>query len=78
LKAWNIQKVLNWTTSFFESKNILQPKLSAELLLASVLKVSRMQLYLDYNYVLNSNQLKKYKEYIKKRLENITYCRKRI
>ena len=71
MKTWDIQKVLNWTTSFFKSKNILQPKLSAELLLASVLKLSRMQLYLDYNYVLNSNQLKKYKEYIKKRLENI-------
>ncbi len=71
METWNIQKVLNWTTSFFKSKNILQPKLSAELLLASVLKLSRMQLYLDYNYVLNSNQLKKYKGYIKKRLENI-------
>lgn len=70
MQTWTIKKILDWTTSFFKSKNIPQARLSAELLLSATLNYSRMQLYLNYNYILSPQELKKYKEFIVKRLEH--------
>ncbi|MBM3713259.1 MAG: peptide chain release factor N(5)-glutamine methyltransferase [Actinobacteria bacterium] len=70
-QIWNVKRLLNWATNFFTAKNIAQPKLSAELLLASVLNYSRMQLYLHFDYVPGENELARFKEYILKRIQNI-------
>ena len=69
MQTWNIKKILDWTINFFKSKGIPQHRLSAELLLSGVLGLSRIQLYLNYSYVLTPQELKKYKEFILKRLE---------
>jgi len=69
LQVWNVKKILDWTINFFKAKNIPQPRLSSELLLSAVLKLSRMQLYLKYDYVLTQQELKEYKKFIIKRLE---------
>lgn len=71
MQVWNIKKILEWTTIFFESKGVQHPRLSAELLLSSVLKLTRMQLYLNYDYVLNPEELGKYKELIIKRAKHV-------
>lgn len=71
MKVWNIKNLLEWTTGFFESKGIQHPRLSAELLLGSVMKLSRMQLYLNYDYVLSPEELSKYKELIVKRAQHV-------
>lgn len=70
-QIWNVKKLLNWATKYFTAKNIPQPKLSAELLLSSVLVYSRMELYLNFDYVLGKNELAIFKEYILKRLQNM-------
>ena len=69
MQTWSIKKILDWAINFFKVKGIPQHRLSAELLLSGVLNLSRMQLYLNYSYVLTPQELKKYKNFILKRLE---------
>ena len=71
MEKWNVKKILDWGIDFFNGKDVPRPRLSAELLLASVLGLSRMNLYLNYNRVLNSSELKTYKGHILKRLEHV-------
>jgi release factor glutamine methyltransferase len=71
LRIWNVKSILDWAINYFKYKNINQPRLSAELLLSSVLGLDRVNLYLNYNHVLNKEELALYKKYILKRLENI-------
>jgi len=70
-QVWTINNLLSWTINFFRRKNINNPRLSAELLLSFVLGLSRMELYLHYDLVPDEKQLKKYRELISKRLENV-------
>lgn len=70
-QVWTINKLITWTIEFFKRKNISNPRLSAELLLSYVLGFTRMELYLHYDMVPEEKQLKKYRELISKRLENV-------
>ena len=47
-QGWTIRRLLEWTTQFFTRKEVDAPRLSAELLLAHVLKAARIKLYTDY------------------------------
>jgi len=71
MESWTVKKILEWGIDFFKKKDIPQARLSAELLLAAVLGLSRMNLYLDYNRILNKEELGAYKKYILERLEHI-------
>ncbi len=64
---WTILKVLKWTTSYFKSRSIESPRPSAEILLAHILKINRIDLYLQYDQPLNSNELEKFRALIKRR-----------
>lgn len=44
---WTTRRLLHWTTDFLARRGIDSPRLSAEMLLASVLEVPRLKLYLD-------------------------------
>jgi len=69
-QIWNISKLLAWAIDYFKTKEIPEPRLSAELLLSAVLNLSRMDLYLKYDLELDESQLKKYKEMIIRRLDH--------
>ncbi len=71
MQIWNVKNILDWAINYFRRKNISQPRLSAELLLSSVLKLDRINLYLNYGRVLKKDELALYKKYILKRLENV-------
>jgi len=71
LEIWTVKKILEWGIEFFKKKDIPQSRLSSELLLASVLGLSRMELYLNYDRVLTTRELAKYKKYILMRLEHM-------
>ena len=45
---WTIGRLIEWTRNFFEKKGIPQPRLEAEILLAHVLGVERIDLYMRY------------------------------
>jgi len=67
-QIWNISKLLAWAMDYFKTKEIPEPRLSAELLLSAVLNLSRMDLYLKYDLELDETQLKTYKAMILRRL----------
>jgi release factor glutamine methyltransferase len=69
-QIWTINKLLAWAIDYFKTREIPEPRLSAELLLCAVLDLSRMDLYLKYDLELNDIQLKKYKEFILRRLNH--------
>ena len=71
MQIWNVKSILDWAINYFKSKEIPHPRLSAELLLSSVLKLSRINLYLNYSRVLNKQELALYKKYILKRLQHV-------
>ncbi|MEA2015968.1 MAG: peptide chain release factor N(5)-glutamine methyltransferase [Actinomycetota bacterium] len=71
MQIWNVKNILDWAINYFRRKDISQPRLSAELLLSLVLKLNRINLYLNYNRVLKKDELALYKKYILKRLENV-------
>ncbi|MCJ7544254.1 MAG: peptide chain release factor N(5)-glutamine methyltransferase [Phycisphaerae bacterium] len=47
--AWTVLKLLNWTRDYLTGA-VDEPRLSAEVLLASVLKCPRLQLYTRFDY----------------------------
>jgi release factor glutamine methyltransferase len=46
-EAWTTRKLIAWTAHHLEKKGVDSPRLSAEMLLAHVLQVTRLKLYLD-------------------------------
>ncbi len=66
---WTILKLLQWTTSYFNSHNIEGARASAEILLANALGLKRIDLYLRYDQPLGSQELSTFKTLIKRRLQ---------
>jgi len=67
-RAWTILELLKWTTSYFKSHDIDSPRAAAEILLAHVLKLKRIDLYLRYDQPLCRDELSLYKAVIKRRV----------
>jgi release factor glutamine methyltransferase len=65
---WTILKLLEWTTAYFKSHAIESPRAAAELLLAHVLRLKRVDLYVRYDQPLIAAELELYKTLIKRRL----------
>ncbi len=66
-ETWTILKVLQWTTGYFAGKGIEQPRADAEVLLAHVLRLERIQLYLRFDQPLKRDELAAYKELLRRR-----------
>ncbi len=66
-ETWTILKVLRWTTGYFESKGIEQPRADAEVLLAHALRMERIQLYLRFDQPLTAAELATYRELVRRR-----------
>ena len=71
MQTWNVKSILDWAINYFKNKSIPQPRLSAELLLSSVLDLDRINLYLNYKRVLSKQELAIYKKYILKRIQHV-------
>ncbi|MBN2019014.1 MAG: peptide chain release factor N(5)-glutamine methyltransferase [Sedimentisphaerales bacterium] len=55
--TWTIQRLLNWVTEYLKGKSVDSPRLSAELLLSHVLGLKRIELYTQFNKVVEQEQL---------------------
>jgi release factor glutamine methyltransferase len=60
-EPWTVRRILEWTTGYFKRKDVFQPRLSAEQLLAHVLNYPRIRLYTDYERVLTDADLSAYR-----------------
>ena len=57
MQPWTIQKLLNWITEHFTSKRLDRPRLSAELLLCHILGMKRIELYTQFDKIVDKQQL---------------------
>lgn len=65
-QTWTVKRILEWTSAFFDRKHVDAPRLSAELLLAHVLKVPRIKLYTDYERPLIEAELVTFREFVRR------------
>jgi len=68
---WSVLELLNWTTQFFDKKNIESPRLQVELLLAHVLGWKRIDLYTRFDHVVPPDKLAEFKQLILQRTEHV-------
>ncbi|MBN9686740.1 MULTISPECIES: peptide chain release factor N(5)-glutamine methyltransferase [unclassified Corallococcus] len=66
--VWTIRRILTWTTGHFEKRGVDAPRLTAEILLAYVLKTGRVRLYVDLDRPLSKDELAAFKALIERRL----------
>lgn len=67
-ESWTSLKVLDWTTQRFDSAGIPSARLDAQVLLAHVLQCERVALYTAFDKPLGEEELRAYRELIKRRL----------
>ncbi|MGI8481178.1 MAG: peptide chain release factor N(5)-glutamine methyltransferase [Chthoniobacterales bacterium] len=60
-------EVLQSTTGYFKQRNVESPRLNAEYLLAHVLKVERIDLYLEFERTLTEEELAPLRELVRRR-----------
>lgn len=74
-EIWAVGRILATTTTFLGAKGSLTPRLDAELLLARILKMSKVQLYLNFEREMSLEELGEYRELIRRRsrLEPVAY-----
>jgi len=65
-QAWTIGRLLSWTADFFAEKQIDQPRLAAEVLLAHVLKCQRIDLYTRFDETVSESQRADFRGMIKR------------
>lgn len=68
-ETWTILKLLKWTTAYFKSHHIEQPRVAAEILLAQTLGLGRVDLYVQYDRPLESHELEVFKRFIQRRIQ---------
>ena len=64
---WTILKLIQWTTAYFSSHKIENPRVDAEILLAYCLGIKRVDLYIRFDQPLSQNELAVFKDLIKRR-----------
>lgn len=67
----NIKEILSKTDSFFTKVGLESPRLDAEVLLADLLGMERINLYVKFDYPLTEEELAEYRDRVKKRAKRI-------
>lgn len=62
-----VLEAIQLSTDFLEKKGIESPRINAELLLASILNIKRLDLYLQFERPLNEKEISLYREKLKRR-----------
>ena len=69
-KIWTILDLITWGTEYLTEKNISDARLTIELMLARVLRFTRIQLYTKFDQPLSETELSHFKEFLKRRIAN--------
>ena len=69
-QTWTILAILNTTSDYFSKHAIENPRLNAERLLAHTLKCDRLNLYLQFDRILDSRELAYFRNLVKRRAEH--------
>lgn len=65
-EPWTIARLLSWTRSHFDARQLDQPRLCAELLLAHALNCPKIQLYTDFERIPEPNQMAVFRSLVKR------------
>jgi release factor glutamine methyltransferase len=68
VKAWTIGELLKVSADYLKQKGIDSPRLSAEILLAHQLHLTRVKLYLQYDQPLTEPEVEGYRALVRRRL----------
>jgi release factor glutamine methyltransferase len=66
--SWTVLTILRTTTAFLEERDVDEPRLSAEHLLADVLDCRRLDLYLGYDRPLDNDEVEAYRSRVRRRM----------
>jgi release factor glutamine methyltransferase len=67
---WTVLKTVTWSREYLQGKGVSEPRLSAELLLGSVLGLERLELFLQFDRPLNPAELGDFKALLLRRIQN--------
>ncbi len=65
-QTWTLRKILDWCVQYFDRKGVDSPRLSAEMLLAHVLKCQRIKLYTDLHRPMIESELAAIREIVRR------------
>jgi release factor glutamine methyltransferase len=68
-----ITDLLSKSAAWLKEKGSTSPRLDAELLLAEVLGMNRVELYVNFEQPLNTSEVSSYREFIRRRGEPVAY-----
>lgn len=69
-KNWTVMDLLEWTTGYLSQKDFLNPRLNVEWLLGDTLGYKRVELYMNADRPLSTNELSIFKEKLNRRLQH--------
>jgi release factor glutamine methyltransferase len=69
-RTWTVLSMIEWSRDYLADRGFDEARLHAELLLAHVLKLTRLQLYLQFDRPLTPDELDAYRELFKRRLNH--------
>lgn len=72
-KTWTVKELLAVTSDYLTNKGIDSPRLTAEILLAYQLKITRIKLYLNYDQPLDAGEISGYRSLIRRRASREPY-----
>ncbi len=70
-EPWTVRRLIDFTKGHFEKHQVDAPRLTAEILLAHVLKCDRISLYVDLFRPVETDELAQFKALLKRRTEGI-------
>ena len=68
-KQWRIIDLITWAETYFKDKGFENPRNEIEWLIRSVLSISRIDVYLNFDRLLSLKELKKLKSFVNRRLK---------
>ncbi|MFT5087865.1 MAG: release factor glutamine methyltransferase [Candidatus Latescibacterota bacterium] len=72
-RSWKLLEILEETSRFFAARKLADARLQAELLLAAVLGVKRLDLYLQFDRLLDADEVNLYRDYVRQRLKRTPF-----
>ncbi len=67
-RTWTVLELINWSKEYLEEKGFDNARLEVELLLSHALKLPRVELYVQFERQMKSNELAAFKALFKRRL----------
>ena len=66
-RVWTVLSMLEWATEYFKEKNVPDPRLSIEWIVAGALQCKRLDLYVQFDRPLSSDELDVIRPLVKRR-----------